>query len=85
MAIGCVGFLACRDRFDCWRLGWELWEMNKATLATAINEANRFLKLANDISPKEVDDIWPSIKRASIKRASMDLTRALANLRKGVP
>ena len=34
MAIGCVGFLACWDRLDCWRLGWELWEMTIPQLAT---------------------------------------------------
>ena len=56
--------------------------MNKATLATAIVEAERFLKLAKAIPAQEVEDIWPSIQRASIKRASMDLTRALADMRK---
>ena len=65
--------------------------MNDDTLKQAISEAKRFITKA-----KTVDDIWQwdstggkSVKgrsgktNAAIKRASMDLTRVLANLRSG--
>lgn len=61
--------------------------MQKKTLQKCIDEANKFIKLATDLqlldcsngleyknTPKE---------QGKVKRASMDLTRALADLRQG--
>ena len=54
------------------------------TLAAAIAEAERFLKAAKKVTPEEIakDGYRPSVTIAATKRASMDLTRALAQLRK---
>ena len=53
----------------------------------AISEANRFLKLAKKMekNPKAIhpEEVYPAGKLpAAVKRASMDLTRALAELRR---
>ena len=49
----------------------------------AISESERFIKRAQEYL--EAKDDWisrPKMKRASMKRASMDLTRSLAEIRK---
>ena len=58
-----------------------------ATLSEAINEAERFLVKARNaqallyaIKPKYHGS--PSKRNAAVKRASMDLTRSLADLRR---
>lgn len=61
--------------------------MNKKNLNEAINEATRFLKKAIELkeSIKNEPDGYIYVGtaiNAATKRASMDLTRALANLRK---
>jgi hypothetical protein len=63
--------------------------MKRKTLETAINEARRFLTRAESYLT-EVDPLKkkPHLsggtkKSASVLRASMDLTRALADLRQG--
>jgi len=51
-------------------------------IATAISEARRFIDRANDaLDAKDDWDKQPAVKRAAMKRSSMDLTRALAQLR----
>ena len=54
--------------------------MNRKTLDHAIYEADRFLKLAK----KAIDtaENYPDKTNAAAKRASMDLTRALAEMRR---
>jgi hypothetical protein len=53
-------------------------------VTTAISEAQRFINRAQDaIDAKDDWDKQPAMKRAFMKRASMDLTRALAQIRKG--
>ena len=65
--------------------------MNEENLKTAIAEAERFLKAAKAVkwerrpvtSPQPFHYIWAdTTKTAAAKRASMDLTRALAQMRK---
>jgi len=53
------------------------------TLTKAIHEAARFIKAAEDVrdSPDEFKYITGNKQTAACKRASMDLTRALADLR----
>ncbi len=58
--------------------------MNEKTLATAIAEAKRFLKAAN-AAQDGIKSVyaWVGTKESgACKRASMDLTRALADLRR---
>lgn len=54
--------------------------------ANAVAEALRFLRLAKDFDrafkAKGNQPAWPLPERAAMKRASMDLTRALARLRR---
>ena len=59
--------------------------MTKDTLRDAILEAERFLKTAKKVTPEEIakNGYSPSITIAAAKRSSMDLTRALARMRKG--
>jgi len=60
--------------------------MTVTKLVAAMAEAERFLRLARELQ----DDgrktfggsFWPSRKSGAVRRASMDLTRALAELRK---
>jgi hypothetical protein len=70
--------------------------MNRDTLKTAIVEAERFLARAKDVpepverAPAEwtkngkalMDDSIPPKDSGAVRRASMDLTRALADLRR---
>lgn len=61
--------------------------MNIATLAEAIDAATRFIVLANRLFEQKKKDDDPGFGSASkeagsVKRASMDLTRALAEMRK---
>ena len=65
--------------------------MNKKTLERAIWEADRFIKIAKQIKSYSIKDekgkeyIYinaPSKESGACKRASMDLTRALAEMRK---
>lgn len=57
--------------------------MNKSKLHKAMFEAKRFYDKAKQLD-KEVEDIYytGSALSGAVKRASMDLTRALADLRK---
>ena len=61
--------------------------MNPATLAKAIKEAKRFLKAAELAYSTECEKgktySWGGKNSAAAKRSSMDLTRALADLRQG--
>jgi hypothetical protein len=59
--------------------------MNKVTLGIAIREAERFLASAKYTDEQTTKDhmlFYGSKITASTKRASLDLTRALAQLRK---
>lgn len=66
--------------------------MNKDTLRDAVVEAERFIKAANQVvferkssKPNGVfywDEIVNHKEAAAAKRASLDLTRALAKMRK---
>lgn len=69
--------------------------MDREKLKTAIAEAERFLKRAKAIKPPErvpadwkkdgstfLDESIPPKESGAVKRASMDLTRALADLRR---
>lgn len=58
--------------------------MNLVTLGSAIDEARRFLRLAKDPEhavKKEPCFPSPSKEAAAVKRASMDLSRALSTMR----
>lgn len=63
--------------------------MNKNTLITAVTEAHRFLARAEELQQK-YDELQGSLQdpflgskeSGAVRRASMDLTRALAELRK---
>jgi len=59
--------------------------MKDQTLDTAIAEANRFLAKARGYKAaiKDKQYAWSSSERAAVLRSSMDLTRALADLRQG--
>jgi len=59
--------------------------MTVEKLATAIDEANRFIERAVAAKNSVDDGNWHDFdytKTAAAKRSSMDLTRALAELRK---
>lgn len=60
--------------------------MQKSKLETAIAEAERFLKkakvLQKMVKKNESDYIGYCAETATVRRSSMDLTRALADLRK---
>jgi len=61
--------------------------MTLETLNTAIAEAKRFIKRAEEAKKRNYNGkgeyiVWLSKESAAAKRASMDLTRALAELRK---
>lgn len=60
--------------------------MNQKTLQAAISEAQRFLDLAKDLHWQSAHDhliyIRGTARSGAVRRASMDLTRALADLRK---
>ena len=60
--------------------------MKISRLQTAIKEAERFLKIARAVEynkNSEHDYIHSGKQTASTRRASMDLTNALVELRKG--
>lgn len=58
--------------------------MNASTIKKARDEARRFLALVQPaLDHKEGEArIWPSPDCSALRRASMDLTRALADLRR---
>ena len=60
--------------------------MNQKTLQAAISEAQRFLDLAKDLHMQSTHDdliyIRGTARSGAVRRASMDLTRALADLRR---
>lgn len=62
--------------------------MTLETLNTAIAEARRFIKRAEAAKKRNYNGkgeyiLWCSKESAACKRSSMDLTRALAEMRKG--
>lgn len=61
--------------------------MKTNDLHDAIFEAERFLKAAKAVTPDEIakNGYGKSVQIAAAKRASMDLTRALARMRKFQP
>ena len=57
--------------------------MNPQTLKAAITEAERFLDLAKKLQPEFANGYHNGSKTSgATRRASMDLTRALADLRR---
>lgn len=57
--------------------------MNQTKLTTAIAEAKRFIERAEVLMPIADQYYWEYPKeRGSVRRASMDLTRALSDLRR---
>lgn len=63
--------------------------MNKKAVRKAVAEARRFIAkaeevLAKDFQPNMGDDdlLYASAETGAVRRASMDLTRALAEMRK---
>lgn len=56
--------------------------MTQITTKIAIQEAERFIRLAKKALEISLDREWRSKENAATKRASMDLTRALAEMRK---
>lgn len=57
--------------------------MNKKKLQTAMFEARRFYEKAKQLEKDSAETYFTgSALSGSVKRASMDLTRALADLRK---
>lgn len=62
--------------------------MDKTTLQSAMNEARRFLERAEALqkaeqSPARKGYYYNPREQGDVKRASMDLTRMLADLRMG--
>lgn len=61
--------------------------MKKETLKVCIEEAERFLKRAKELEAANEEDLeyycYNFKEQAAIKRASMDLSRSLADLRQG--
>jgi hypothetical protein len=55
-----------------------LYDKQKDVLRHAMSEAERFL-IAGNRALKE--DCWHNVESAAVKRASLDLTRALAKFR----
>ena len=55
--------------------------MNQGTLREAMKAAHDFLAAANKLEHQKISD-YPSKERAAVKRKSMDLTRALAEMRR---
>jgi hypothetical protein len=57
--------------------------MNARTLKAAITEAERFLDLARELQPECANGYYNGSKvSGATRRASMELTRALADLRR---
>ena len=62
--------------------------MNKKSLRKVVKSTERFLELAEIVflvaeNLQEDEIIWHFKHTAAVKRASMDLTRALATFRRG--
>jgi hypothetical protein len=61
--------------------------MKISTLEQSVKEAERYIarakKLRMGITDRHGDDIWGSKESGAVRRASMDLTRVLADLRLG--
>lgn len=61
--------------------------ITKETLKVCIEEAERFLKRAKELEAMDEKDLefycYNFKEQAAVKRASMDLTRSLADLRQG--
>ena len=61
--------------------------MKASTLLTVIEEAERFLERAYVLKNAEAEHTQPEFycrkERGAVKRSSMDLSRALTNLRQG--
>lgn len=58
--------------------------MNFVTLGDALDEAQRFIRLAKVLQQQTKGGMFlpsPSPEVSAVKRASMDLTRALAKMR----
>ena len=54
-----------------------------ARIASAVSDARRFINKAQDaLDAKDDWEKQPRAKRAAMKRASMDLTKSLAQVRK---
>ena len=51
-------------------------------ITDAMDEATRFLRIAKEYLLSDDLTLYQSKKRAAVKRASMDLSRALVNVRK---
>lgn len=60
--------------------------MTPETLREAIQEAERFVRIAKMVKTRRLNDVYEiidsGIESAAAKRASMDLTRALARMRR---
>ena len=59
--------------------------MNLKKIKTSIDAAEEFIKRANALKEKEPESdtwFWGSKESSALKRQSMELTRALAELRK---
>jgi hypothetical protein len=57
--------------------------MNPRTLQAAITEAERFLDLARELQPEFANGYYNGSRiSGATRRASMELTRALADLRR---
>lgn len=58
--------------------------MDAESIKKARNEAKRFLELVPAALAHEEGEhrVWPSPARSALRRASMDLTRSLAAMRK---
>ena len=65
--------------------------MTRARIEEAVKEAKRFIARADNLRNKLLkdansrglhDDLWGSPETAAVKRASLDLTRALAAMRR---
>lgn len=61
--------------------------MKKQTLEQCIKEAERFIERAKKLQSVNTGTgncfYWNPIEQGAVKRASMDLTRSLADLRQG--
>lgn len=52
------------------------------TVEGAVLEAQRFIKLAEAfLREQQTGNVMPSVRRSAMRRASLDLTRALAGVR----
>ena len=60
--------------------------MTPETITEAINEAKKFIRLANEAIVEHEESgnhaMWGTKKTGALRRSSMDLTRALSEMRK---